>query len=401
MHAPVALLIPGGLLLAAAAIAPLIDACAGWLALGSRYALLVLLGLAFLFGWRFNRSRLVYGMLLLLLTDRLWAAGAASGGEAAAAVTWLLALLLPLAFLALALSKERGLFTAVGACRLLALVIPTGLVAFLALHEPALVLAQLARADVALPLVGFSLSVPVALALLTGAGGLLWHSLCHRDVLDQGFFWALAAATCALFVTGPAWLPAYYFAVAGLILLVAALESAHGMAFRDELTGLPGRRALNEAMLRLHGRYAVAMLDIDHFKGFNDHYGHDIGDQVLRMVAGRLARVRGNGRAFRYGGEEFTILFPGKAREEALPYLEEVREAVAAARFRLRAAKRPSKRPKSTVGKTRKSGNTVAVTISIGVAGRLPGKEHCQRTMQAADKALYRAKEGGRNRVAT
>ena len=62
------------------------------------------------------------------------------------------------------------------------------------------------------------------------------------------------------------------------------------MAYHDELTGLPGRRALNEALLRVGSRYAVAMVDVDHFKHFNDAYGHEVGDQVLRMVAAQLDR---------------------------------------------------------------------------------------------------------------
>ena len=86
------------------------------------------------------------------------------------------------------------------------------------------------------------------------------------------------------------------------------------MAYDDELTGLPARRALNEALTRLRGVYTVAMVDIDHFKRFNDEHGHDVGDQLLRMVGARVGEVRGGGRAFRYGGEEFAVLFPGSGR---------------------------------------------------------------------------------------
>jgi len=79
---------------------------------------------------------------------------------------------------------------------------------------------------------------------------------------------------------------------------------------------LPSRRALIERLPSLGRRYTVAMVDVDHFKNFNDTYGHDAGDQVLRMVASRLGEVSGGGTAFRYGGEEFTILFPGKGGKE-------------------------------------------------------------------------------------
>lgn len=396
MHFFVALCIPGGLLLTVAFIATLVESLHPWLDLAGRYGPLVLLGLAFLLGWRFNRSRLVFCVLLLFLADRLVWAGSMSSDTAAQAAPWLLALLLPLNFLLLSLIRERGLFTPIGGCRLLAIAVQAGLVGYLALEEPAAALTQLARVDLALPM-DFFLSVPIALAFVAATATIFWRFGRHRDHFGQGMWWALATAMVALLVRGPSWHASYYVTVAGLILLIAALESAHGMAFRDELTGLPGRRALNEAMLRLRGQYSVAMVDIDHFKDFNDQYGHDVGDQVLRMVAGKLRQVRGGGRAFRYGGEEFTILFPGRNRQEALPHLEEAREGVAAAHFRLRGARRPSRKPKG--GKSRSSDKRVAVTVSIGVAGRQQGKAHTERTVQAADKALYRAKEGGRNRV--
>ena len=97
---------------------------------------------------------------------------------------------------------------------------------------------------------------------------------------------------------------------AGVILIVALLAESHRLAFRDTLTGLPGRRALEERLRSLGGRYAVAMVDVDHFKKFNDTHGHDIGDQVLKLVGARLAEVGGGGIAFRYGGEEFSRALP-------------------------------------------------------------------------------------------
>ena len=114
-----------------------------------------------------------------------------------------------------------------------------------------------------------------------------------------------------------------------------AHEGFH-MAFRDELTGLPGRRALNEKLQRMGRVYTLAMADVDHFKAFNDTHGHDVGDQVLRMVAAQLRRVSGGGHAYRYGGEEFTLVFPGKTAAESMPHLEAVRRAIEAYQMRLR-----------------------------------------------------------------
>jgi GGDEF domain-containing protein len=101
------------------------------------------------------------------------------------------------------------------------------------------------------------------------------------------------------------------------ILVVAVAHEAYQMAFRDELTGLPGRRALNERLQRLGRTYVIAMADVDHFKKFNDTHGHDVGDQVLRLVASQLRQIGGGGKAYRYGSEEFTLVFPGKTLKNA------------------------------------------------------------------------------------
>src|SRR2546426_9194380 len=100
------------------------------------------------------------------------------------------------------------------------------------------------------------------------------------------------------------------------------------MAYEDTLTGLPARRALNEALLRLGGQYSVAMIDVDHFKRINDRHGHDVGDQVLKMIAAKLAQVSGGGKAYRYGGEEFAVIFPGRKAEECLADVEALRGVV-------------------------------------------------------------------------
>ena len=149
--------------------------------------------------------------------------------------------------------------------------------------------------------------------------------------------------------------------------------------------------------------YTAAMVDVDHFKKFNDRHGHDVGDQVLRMVAGRLARVRGGGRSYRYGGEEFTVLFPGRAPGEAMPHLERLRADVEAAAFSLRSWSRPATRPEKP---SRSEAKRLSVTVSIGVAGvpaggKASSRDDAEAVLKRADKALYKAKRAGRNRVST
>ena len=175
------------------------------------------------------------------------------------------------------------------------------------------------------------------------------------------------------------------------------------MAYRDDLTGLPARRALMRDLDALGGLYSAAMVDVDHFKRFNDRHGHDVGDQVLRMVATQIGRVRGGGRAYRYGGEEFTLLFPGKAKKETLEHLEEVREWVADATFTLRHWRRPRKKPVDPGGWKFSDGakaKRLSVTVSIGVADSAGAEVEPEEVLKKADRALYRAKKNGRNRVA-
>ena len=158
----------------------------------------------------------------------------------------------------------------------------------------------------------------------------------YRKPTESGLLWALLATFLAFQVgaVGPA--ATAYMATAGLILISSIIENSYFLAYHDELTSLPARRAFNDALLRLEEPYAVAVVDIDHFKNFNDTYGHETGDQVLRLVAGKLAGVTGGGRAYRVGGEEFSILFPGKSAKEVMPHLELLRSVIEVATFRVR-----------------------------------------------------------------
>lgn len=200
---------------------------------------------------------------------------------------------------------------------------------------------------------------------------------------------------------------AVFIAAAGLILLLSVLQESHRMAFRDELTGLPGRRLLEEQLLGLGPQFTIAMVDIDHFKTFNDTYGHDVGDQVLRMVGARLAEIGSGGRAYRYGGEEFSILFPDKSLEESLPELENLRIGIEnyALVPRSRERRHSERDNEDRRKKTRPGSDAVtrveslSVTVSIGVAERNRRLHTPAMVLRAADEALYRAKNAGRNRL--
>jgi diguanylate cyclase (GGDEF)-like protein len=199
---------------------------------------------------------------------------------------------------------------------------------------------------------------------------------------------SLSAATLGLHFQATNHALPLFYAAAGLILTLSVIKDSYSMAYVDELTELLSRRALNEELLRLSGKYVIAMVDVDHFKKFNDTYGHDAGDDVLRLIASLLKKVTGGGKAFRYGGEEFTILFPGKSIDEIMSHLESLHKHIAKHEFTLRkSAEDKSPRKK------------LSITISIGVAENGEKHKNPHEVLKEADAALYRAKEKGRNRI--
>ena len=353
---------------------------------------------ALLLGWRFNRSRLVFAIALLALTEFLLLKGVEAPRDRLfiQAMTFLL----PINLALVALLPERGTLTPAGVLRWVLLGVQVLVVVFLAQSFPDKVLKFLttrllpARFTAWTPVQQPSILAFVAIGALLA---MAWVREPQSPV--RGYFYGLMAVFAALSwrAAGPG--QEILLATAGLLLVIAVIEASYMMAYRDGLTELPGRRALNEALPRLSGQFTVAMVDVDHFKRFNDTYGHDAGDHALRLVAARLAQAPGGGTAYRYGGEEFALVFPGKGQEECLPHLEELREIVETSRFTMRRRFRPRVKPKTDKGK--KSRQAITITVSIGVAERNHRNASPDQVVQAADKALYRAKEAGRNRVST
>lgn len=159
-------------------------------------------------------------------------------------------------------------------------------------------------------------------------------------------------------------------------------EAAH----RDVLTGLGNRLRLNEDLPAIHARFArqgypyhVVMLDIDHFKAYNDTLGHQAGDALLAAVGRAITtNLRLGDEAYRYGGEEFLLILPNRSLDEAALGAERIRRAIGAA---------------TSVGSLPKP-----ATLSAGLAGVVAG-ETPEQVVNRADKALYRAKDGGRDQL--
>jgi GGDEF domain-containing protein len=222
----------------------------------------------------------------------------------------------------------------------------------------------------------------------------------RRGKVEQGLFWVLAVMFLGVTAGSQPHLLSLYAGAAGVILVLTVLEHGDDLAYRDELTGLLGRRAFN-MMGGLGRRYAIAVCDVDHFKQFNDTYGHEAGDQALRMVSTRLSQVGGGGCVFRYGGEEFLVVFRGRSAADAAPFVEAVRKAIADTSFALRSPDRPLRRPlrRGEVHQSSGPKMTVNITISIGLADRTQRHSTPELVLDAADAALYAAKAAGRNCV--
>jgi diguanylate cyclase (GGDEF)-like protein len=415
------LFVPGGILLLVAVIL----LSGGFLSI-SAAAVDFYYYLAFAAGivlaWRFHSSRILFALIMLLLGHRaieFFSAGRAVAIGPGRIAFEAIAFLLPINFIVLSLGHERGMSIPAVTPRLVLLFLESVFVAVICRPGETTGPAFLRVAFLSRSLFHWT-KIP-QLALLAFAAAfvvLLVRLLFYGKPLESGLLWSLVATFLGLQANAVDRIAMAYWATAGLVLVASIIENTYVLAYHDELTSLPARRAFNEALLRLEAPYSIAVVDIDRFKSFNDTYGHDTGDQVLSMVASRLARVSGGGQAFRVGGEEFSILFAGKSMKEVVHHLDSLRSAIEESRFKVRSTPERRSAPrgagrrmedKQSDGR-RKSGRArnlpsetsvggLSVTVSIGVAEPGPKMREVEQVIQAADKALYRAKKAGRNRV--
>lgn len=355
---------------------------------------LVALALAALLAWRFMRQRTVQLSLLLAAAHvPLLVPGLAITGPAAVA---LLSVLVPLAALSVLWMPERPLLSPLGVLRMALALAP--LAAFSADWGAA---SQAALAGVALPAPLDALpGLPLYGAAIVAQVAV---SVRQRSVLPAAGAGALATSALALAAPDPV-VAAAWLGGAGLALVLGVVQASFRMAFLDKLTGLPGRRAFDEHLARLGGRYAIAMVDVDHFKRFNDTWGHDVGDDALAKVGAQLGRVGGGGRAYRYGGEEFALVFDGRSAEAVFERVDGLRAAIEADPLIIRGGDRPKR---ARAGKKKRSGaarpkaKKVHLTVSVGLSespgGR--GAPAPEAVVKQADKSLYKAKKKGRNQV--
>jgi diguanylate cyclase (GGDEF)-like protein len=416
-------LVPGGLLLALAA-ALVNSSLFAQVAPSLSFYYVAVFAAGLLLAWRFNSSRVLFSLLVLLLAHiavDFFSQGQIHTGPGRTAVA-LAALLIPLNFIVFASMRERGLVVAGIAPRFALLFLESVIFAVLCRPENSPARPHHAG-DPAIPFW-------ILLSFVAATAEFVRRFFQTRKPIESGFAWSGAAVFLWL-EFAPAGKPAdAYVATAALILGASLIETSYVLAYHDELTGIRGRRAFNESLLSLDQQYAIAIVDIDHFKKFNDTYGHDVGDQVLCMVAKRLSQVGGDGQAFRCGGEEFAIVFRNTSAKEAFEHLDSLRQVVEKSTFQVRGSERRAEqraekssdrrndirndlrkgdadrrkptRRKATASLNPSSdrlSNQLSVTVSIGVAEPSTRYRQPEQVIQAADQALYRAKNKGRNRV--
>jgi len=364
------------------------------------------LGLALLavLAWRLNQNRLAVVAGGLAASAAFTLAAAASGRpNADIADAWLAAV--PSGLGLSLLPKEGSLFSGRTFGRAALLLLPAGLAWAVAGSDPADTARILAWRLLGPAGAGLSHAAALSLLLFAGALALRLHSRIEAALLAlagsllglTALAWALDAASVPPALAARFWLAGHLAQAACLGLGLFLLYWQR--VYLDELTAVPNRRALDERLSHLSGDYSLAMVDIDHFKKFNDTYGHAQGDDVLRMVALHLKEGT-RGRAYRYGGEEFCVLAPDLDGPGLEALMDGVRADLAARRFHIRVAatQRKASGPKRRGVEPDRSVQ-VQVTVSVGVARRDRKRETPALVLKLADEGLYAAKAAGRNAV--
>ena len=398
--------VPGGFLVLGTAILlqrGVLTKALPWLVHAYPYIVLIAGGLV---AWRFNRSRLALVILILALASIslvLFAGGSAASVGGKLIVYNAVSILLPLNLIVLSLIKERGFKawqTWQGKWPLGMILFQVLVVVPICLFPKLGLRAHLEYSFIKRPFFGLPLSQPALIAFGAAFLFLTARYIQHRSSIECGFLWTLVSSFSALALHNIGPVTVIYFATAGLVLIISMIETSFYFSFYDDLTDLPARRAMNDTLSRLGRNFSVAMIDIDSFKKLSDRYGHEVGDQILRMVATKLIKITGGGLSYRCSAQKFAVIFPNKFVDETIHHLESLRKSVEIYGFILRGSKRPRKRPEH-LEKLRGPQKRIYITISVGVAEREDTHLTHKHVIKAAEKALDRAKDAGSNQIAT
>jgi len=371
------------------------------------FYLFALIAAGALLAWRFYSSRALYALLLVSFAYGvvLWLLSTPSlPTQVQTTGMALVGIVLPVNFALLARWRERGISLESLVPKLIFLIVQVAIVGLLCRPEQVASLGWLQKGLLPAWSLGWTQLPQATIVAWAGAFAVIAASWWpKRRPLENAWFWALTAGMLGLRRNVAAGEAAFYFSTAALVLVLALIDTSYLLAYHDELTGIPARRAFNQAISELQEPYTIAILDVDNFKKLNDTFGHETGDQVLRMVAAKLSRVGGGGRSYRCGGEEFAMVFSERTLEEAYPHIEAVRREIEQTRFIIRGPDRSRRRrPERRYHPAERRGTpprAISVTASIGAAQSDPQLTSLNDVINAADQALYRAKGAGKNRV--
>lgn len=330
--------------------------------------------------WHFNRNRFIFLIIPLLL---IHVGFEYLSAKKATDLFLYASMLYPLHLLLFLSLRERGLFSIWGILKIAFFLLEIGVISYFIIYPESNLIALL---KMKLFTISFyplqDLSVAIAIFVLFVIGVLVMYN--KYLLYNSSFFIIVVTFYMGFYFLKTPYVNELSQLAIGIIIFILLIRESYRLAFYDELTSLPGRRALVEDMAKLGMKYSLAMIDIDHFKKFNDTYGHDTGDEVLKMVASKLADIGGGGKAYRYGGEEFVLLFPSKDADESYTHTDILRNTIAKSPFSVR---------------NKKSSKTIYINISSGVVQRNSKDRDPFAVMKRADNALYKAKKAGRNQV--
>lgn len=357
----------------------------------------IVLTFGLIFGWYFASSRMILSLLVLALADRaLVFFSTTNADQTAIAIT---AFLVPLNLLAFSILKEDSLSTLRGLTRVVLVLVQPFLLLWLCLPNQHDLASSFTREYIPAQYMDWT-PIPQP-ALFAFAIALLLHVIrfvLHRDPLEGGAIWALCAIFVAYHTSRYGWQPSNFFMVAGLILFVTLLQSFYQRTYRDELTGIPGRLAYDEAIAQLGKRFSVAVISIDQLTQYANTHGKPVSEQILKLVAPRVQSACSDGQVFRTTGEDLTVLFPGKSTTETLGTLETIRKTIGAISVFLRGPDRVWEKEREAQ-KTGARDQALPVTLSIGVAEKVDDSATLTLVIKSAYRGLYEAKGLGGNVV--
>jgi diguanylate cyclase (GGDEF)-like protein len=362
----------------------------------------IVLTFGFIFGWYFSSSRMILSLLVLALANQALVFTATSGADqpvVSQALVATTAFLVPLNLLAFSILKENSLSTLWGVIRLVLVLVQPFLLLWLCLPDQQVLAFSFTRDYIPSFYTEWT-PIPQA-ALAAFAIAFMMHVIrfaLHRDPLEGGAIWALGAIFVAYHTSRYGWQPANFFMAAELILFVTVLQSFYRQTYRDELTGVPGRLAYEEAIGQLGKRFSVAVIGIDQLTQYANIHGKSVSEQVLKLAAPRIQAACSDGMIFRTSGEEFTVLFPGKSATDTMGTLDIVRKSAEAISLFLRG--RDWVREKQ--GGNKEGGSpdrALPITLSIGVGEKLNDNTTLSLVIKSAYRGLYEAKGIGGNVV--